>query len=113
VTLRGWIAVAVAGVVAGLFAFVNRFERVSVELGFTHLYAVPLALFFFAAFLLGMAAMLLISLPQDRRIRELLRAQGLLDVPAPPPPPVPPAAPVPGDYARVAGPAEHRDPLES
>lgn len=81
--LSGWLAVVAGGVLAGLFAFLNRWERVSVELGFTRLYAVPLAIFFFAAFLLGMAAMLLMSLPQDRRTRELLRAHGLLDPPAP------------------------------
>ncbi|HEX6747924.1 MAG TPA: hypothetical protein VF092_11590 [Longimicrobium sp.] len=92
----GWPAIAAGGVLAGLFAFANRFERVSVSLGFVQLYAVPLSIFFFAAFLLGMAAMLLLSLPQDRRTRELLRAHGLLDAPAPAAPNRP-SAPPPAD----------------
>jgi hypothetical protein len=75
----GWGFVAVVGVLAGLFAVLNRWERVSISLGLFRLNAVPLAAALFAAFLLGMAAMLLISLPQDRRTRDLLRAHGLID----------------------------------
>jgi uncharacterized integral membrane protein len=75
----GWVFVAVDGVLAGLFAVLNRWERVSISLGLFRLNAVPLSIVLFAAFLLGMAAMLLISLPQDRRTRDLLRAHGLLD----------------------------------
>jgi uncharacterized integral membrane protein len=75
----GWGFVAVVGVLAGLFAVLNRWERVSISLGLFRLNAVPLAVALFAAFLLGMAAMLLISLPQDRRTRDLLRSHGLID----------------------------------
>ena len=103
--LPGWIAVIAGGVLAGLFAFANRFERVSVELGFTRLYAVPLAVFFFAAFLLGMAAMLVLSLPQDRRTRELLRAHGLLGTSLPRPAPRPRAA----EYEPVHAPSDRSD----
>jgi hypothetical protein len=60
---------------------VNRFERVTVDFGPFSVYAVPLPFLFFAAFLLGMGAMFLLALPQDRRTRELLRSQGLLDRP--------------------------------
>jgi hypothetical protein len=74
---------------AAAFAFANRFERVAVHLGLVRLGSVPLPVVFFAAVLLGMGAMLLLSLPQDRRTREALRAHGLLDPPAPPPAPGP------------------------
>jgi uncharacterized integral membrane protein len=111
VKLGGWLAVAAGAVVAGLFAFLNRFERVSVELGFARLYAVPLAIFFFAAFLLGMAAMLLLSLPHDRRLRALLRARGLAGDP-PPPAAQTQVAPAPADYQRIPAPADPREPVQ-
>lgn len=75
----GWAFVATVAILAGTFAVLNRWERVGIALGFTRLDAVPLAAVVFAAFLLGMAAMLLVSLPHDRRTRDLLRAHGLLD----------------------------------
>jgi len=84
----GWIFVAIVAVLAGIFAVLNRWERVSISLGIVRLNAVPLAIALFAAFLLGMAAMLLVSLPQDRRTRDLLRAHGLLDAADPPSSPV-------------------------
>jgi uncharacterized integral membrane protein len=87
-------------VLAAAFAFANRFERVGLNLGIVRIGSLPLPLVFFAAVLLGMVAMLLLSLPQDRRTREALRERGLLD-PAPAPPaakPAPPAEPVTEQY---------------
>jgi len=104
----GWLAVVAGAVVAGLFAFANRFERVNLNLGLTSIYAIPLAIVIFAAFLLGMAAMLLVSLPQDRRIREQLRAHNLLNAPTPPPLPGS-AVPGPPDYAPIPTPHDERD----
>lgn len=72
-------AVVVVGLLAGGFALANRLETVAVHLGFTVLNQVPLAGFFFVAFLGGMAAMLLLSLPEDMRVRRVLRQHGLLD----------------------------------
>lgn len=87
-TRRGWIALAAAAVLAAAFAYANRYERLTVDFGTFSVYAIPLPLFFFAAFLLGMAAMLLLSLPHDRKTRDLLRAHGLLgDGPVSVPPP--------------------------
>ena len=106
--LPGWLAVVAGGVLAGAFAFINRYERVSVDLGFARLYAVPLSIFFFAAFLLGMAAMLLFSLPQDRRIRRLLRAHGLTGA-VPPPAPPPTVPPAPADSERITAAPVHDD----
>lgn len=105
----GWLCVVAGAVAAGLFAFLNRFERVSVNLGLTRLDALPLSLFFFAAFLLGMAVLLLLSLPHDRRTRDLLRAHGLLDAPAPSDPPRREDAPPPPSSARVS-PGDPLDP---
>ena len=93
--LPGWAWFAAAGVVAAAFAWFNRFERVTVMLGPATLPSMPLVVVAFAAFLLGMAAMLLLSLPQDRRTRELLREHGLLDAPAVPRPRDPATRPAP------------------
>lgn len=97
-TRRGGLALAAAVLAAAIFAYQNRFERVAMEIGPLTLYAIPLPLLVFAAILLGMAAMLLLSLPADRRTRELLRAHGLLDTPSAPPASTqsspPPAEPV-------------------
>jgi hypothetical protein len=106
VTRRGWTLLVAAAVLAAAFAYQNRAERAALEIGPLHLYAIPLAVLVFAAFLLGMAAMYFLSLPTDRRTRELLRTHGLLDAPLGPqaprsvrPEPVrspdPPSAPPP------------------
>jgi hypothetical protein len=105
-----WLGVVAGAVAAGLFAFLNRFERVSVNLGLTRIDALPLSIFFFAAFLLGMAVLLLLSLPYDRRTRDLLRANGLLDTPASGAPPHSDAAAPPPSAAQASSPA---DPIES
>jgi uncharacterized integral membrane protein len=83
VTRRGWIALIAAALVVAAFAYQNRHERAALLLGPFSVYAVPLGVLLLVAFLLGMAAMLALSLPTDRRNRELLRAHGLLDAPAP------------------------------
>jgi hypothetical protein len=80
-TRRGWILLIAAAVLAAAFAYQNRMERVALAIGPVDLYAIPLAILVFVAFLLGMGAMYLLSLPTDRRVRELLRAHGLLDAP--------------------------------
>jgi hypothetical protein len=81
VTRRGWTLLVAAAALAAAFAYQNREERAALEIGPLDLYAIPLAVLVFAAFLLAMAAMYFLSLPTDRRTRELLRAHGLLDAP--------------------------------
>lgn len=89
----GWSALGV--LLLALFAFLNAGERVSVNLGVTVLYRLPMVGFFFGAFILGMVTMFLFGLRHDRQVRRLLREHGLLDRPAPPrwdpDPPEPPA----------------------
>ena len=65
----------VAGLVlaAAIFSFLNAGERVTLNIGFTTLYRISLVGLVFAIFLLGMVAMFLFGLRQDRRIRALLR----------------------------------------
>lgn len=91
----GWVA---AVLVAAAAAYLNRFERVTLDFGLFSIYAVPVVVVVFVAFLLGMVTMLLLSLPEDRRTRDLLRARGLSADPprvtaggivAPPVPPTP------------------------
>ena len=59
-----------------MFSFLNAGERVTVNVGLTVLYRISLVGLVFGAFLLGMIAMFLFGLRQDRRIRDVLRAQG-------------------------------------
>ena len=73
-----WLPPVGVALLAAGFAYLNRAERVQVELGVVDFYASS-ALVILAAFLLGMTAMLLLGLRQDLRLREELRARGLLD----------------------------------
>lgn len=72
-----WVPVLVVGVLAGGFAWLNRGETAFVHLGVTTLYRVPVSLVVLGAFLLGMVAMLLLSLPADLRVRRELRRREL------------------------------------
>jgi hypothetical protein len=83
VTRRGWILLIAAALLVAAFAYQNRMERAALSIGPLHFYAASLVVIILFAFLLGMGAMFLLSLPVDRRTRELLRAHGLLDA-APP-----------------------------
>jgi uncharacterized integral membrane protein len=78
----GWLPPVGVALLAAGFAYLNRAEKVQVELGLVDFYASS-ALVILAAFLLGMTAMLLFGLRQDLRLREELRARGLLDGAAP------------------------------
>ncbi|HEU0301643.1 MAG TPA: hypothetical protein VFR37_19465 [Longimicrobium sp.] len=88
--MRGsrWLPVAAVALFAAGFAWLNRGERVAVDVGVATFYRAPLTVVFFLAFLAGMLSMLALSLRQDLRMRDELRARGLLDVPpsATPPP---------------------------
>jgi hypothetical protein len=70
---------------ASLFAWLNRGERVAVDVGILRFYRAPLTVVAFLAFLAGMLSMLLLSLRHDRRLREELRARGLLEPARPEP----------------------------
>ena len=78
-TRRGWALLVAAALAAAAIAYQNRLERAALAIGPLHLYAAPLVVLLLASFLLGMGVMFLLSLPVDRRTRDLLRAQGLLD----------------------------------
>lgn len=73
--MRGarWAGLALVVVGAGLFAYLNGGERVTLHLGFTTLYRIPLVGLVFTSFILGMAAMFLVGLEHDMRVRQLLR----------------------------------------
>ncbi|HEX2079819.1 MAG TPA: hypothetical protein VHG08_19035 [Longimicrobium sp.] len=83
-----WLPIAAVTLFAACFAWLNRGERIAVDVGFATFYRVPLTVVLFLAFLAGMLSMLLLSLRQDVRMREELRARGLLDAPPPSVPPV-------------------------
>lgn len=74
-----WLPIAGVTLLASLFAWLNRGERVAVDLGILRFYRAPLTVVAFLAFLAGMLSMLLLSLRHDRRLREELRARGVLE----------------------------------
>jgi uncharacterized integral membrane protein len=85
-----WLPAAGVALLAAGFALLNRGERVAVDLGLVHFYRASLTLVVLGAFLAGMLAMLLLGLRHDRRVRDELRARGLLE---PAPSPLPARAP--------------------
>jgi len=87
-TAPRWLPAAAAAFFATGLAWLNRGERVAIDVGLTTFYRAPLAIVLLLVFLAGMLAMLLLSLRHDRRVRDELRRHGLLQ----PEPPVAQAA---------------------
>jgi uncharacterized integral membrane protein len=83
-TAPRWLPAAAVTVFAAALAWFNRGERVALDVGITTFYRAPLTVVLFLAFLAGMLSMLLLSLRQDRLLRDELRARGILDLPARP-----------------------------
>ena|GEM_PF-2194241 len=82
-TVPRWLPAAAVAVFAAGLVWLNRGERVALDVGITTFYRAPLTVVLFVAFLAGMLSMLFLSLRQDLRMREELRARGIiLDVPA-------------------------------
>lgn len=106
-TIPRWLPPAGIALAAGLFTWLNRGERAVVHLGIATFYRAPLTVVLFLAFLAGMLAMLALSLRHDLRMRQELRARGLL-IPAPGPgsPVLAQSAPAPHAHVPVAEPEE-------
>lgn len=87
-----WAAGAAWVLLLAAFAFLNRGERVALNVGVTVIYQLPLVALVYGAFILGMVAMFLYGLRQDRKVRRLLREQQRHRTPpwASPLPPEPP-----------------------
>jgi uncharacterized integral membrane protein len=64
---------------AAVFVALNRGEMVVVNLGVVRFYQAPLTVVAFVSFLVGMLAMLALSLRHDLRVRRTLRERGLLE----------------------------------
>jgi hypothetical protein len=79
-----WLPVIGIALVGGLLTWLNRGERVVLHAGITTFYRAPLTVVLFVAFVAGMLTMMALSLRHDLRIREELRARGLLDDVLPP-----------------------------
>jgi hypothetical protein len=77
-TAPRWLPAAAAAFFATTLAWLNRGERVAIDVGFTTFYRAPLAIVLLGVFLAGMLAMLLLSLRHDRMVRDELRRHGLL-----------------------------------
>ncbi|HEU4883254.1 MAG TPA: hypothetical protein VFT45_13430 [Longimicrobium sp.] len=77
-TAPRWLPAAAAAFFATTLAWLNRGERVAIDVGLTTIYRAPLAIVLLLVFLAGMLAMLLLSLRHDRRVRDELRRHGLL-----------------------------------
>jgi uncharacterized integral membrane protein len=82
VTAPRWLPAAAVTVFAAALAWLNRGERVALDIGIATFYRAPITVVLFLAFLAGMLSMLLLSLRQDRRLRDELRARGIVDLPA-------------------------------
>jgi len=57
------------------FSALNGTQRVTVRLGFTTLYGVPLTVVVFGALILGMVVMLVAGIHSDLKVRRILRAR--------------------------------------
>lgn len=68
-----WAGLVLVVLLAGLFAYFNGGERVTLNLGFAVLYRISLVGLTFTAFLLGMVLMFLVGLRHDLEVRRLLR----------------------------------------
>jgi uncharacterized integral membrane protein len=64
---------------AAAFVALNRGETVVVNLGVVRFYQAPLTVVAFLSFLVGMLAMLALSLRHDLHVRRTLRDRGLLE----------------------------------
>jgi hypothetical protein len=104
VTIPRWLPPAGIALAAGLLTWLNRGERAVVHLGIATFYRAPLTVVLFLAFLAGMLAMLALSLRYDLRMRQELRARGLL-VPASGPV-LAPSPPAPHAHVPAAEPEE-------
>ncbi|HEX5869311.1 MAG TPA: hypothetical protein VFY65_02785, partial [Longimicrobium sp.] len=113
-TAPRWLPAAAVTVFAAALAWFNRGERVVLDVGVTTFYRAPLTVVLFLAFLAGMLSMLALSLRQDRRLRDELRARGILDLPARPAASPASAAAASPDWPRQQEPATsvHPDPAE-
>jgi|GEM_PF-2416446 len=69
-----WLGLLIVVTLAGLFAYFNGGERVTLYLGFTTLYRISLVGLVFTAVLLGMTLMFIVGIEHDLRVRRLLRA---------------------------------------
>jgi hypothetical protein len=119
--VKRWLPVALVAFLAGGLTWLNRGERVILHAGFATFYRAPLTVVLFASFVAGMLSMLALSLRHDRRMRDELRARGLLDEPAGArrassggtrPHPVAHAEPLPAaaDHARYSDPSVDASP---
>ncbi|MEK9502040.1 hypothetical protein [Gaopeijia maritima] len=71
--LGGAFGIGLVLVVSMAFAALNGGQRITLRLGFTTLYRVPLTAVAFGALILGMVVMLLAGIHSDLRVRRILR----------------------------------------
>lgn len=71
--LLGGVGIAVVLFLSMAFAAANGGQRVTLRLGFTTFYRVPLTAVAFGALILGMVTMLLAGIHSDLRVRRILR----------------------------------------
>jgi uncharacterized integral membrane protein len=73
--LFGALAIAVLLVLSMGFASLNSGQRVTLRLGVTTLYGVPLTVVAFASVITGMVVMLVAGIRSDLKVRRILRAR--------------------------------------
>jgi uncharacterized integral membrane protein len=67
------VGIAAVGLLSMAFAALNGGQRVTLRLGFAVFYQVPLPVIVFGALILGMSAMVVVSIASDLRVRRILR----------------------------------------
>jgi hypothetical protein len=112
-----WAPVLAVSVVAASFSWLNRGERVVVDVGIMTIYRAPLTVVVFVAFIAGMASMLLLGLRHDLRVRRELERRGIEPPPAAAPartyletPPAAAPAPLPEAPHAPPAPLPDREP---
>ena len=68
----GWVGVVVLLGTSLLFASLNSGHRVTLRLGFTTLYGVPLTVVAFGSVIVGMLVMLVAGVQSDLKVRRIL-----------------------------------------
>jgi len=77
--LPGFLASVAVVVAAAWFASLNGGERVTLRLGITTLYYVPLTLVAFGSLLTGMVIMFVVGIRSDLKVRRILRERFMDD----------------------------------
>ena len=73
--LLGWVGILILLASSLAFAYLNSGHRVTLRLGVTTLYGVPLTVVVFGSVIVGMVVMLAAGIRSDLKVRRILRTR--------------------------------------